>query len=69
MDDGKALNLTGALPQNVNYAIKSALLLSLGDSVPELSRALKRPNQSKRRELQDAVKDVQESTALVLVYH
>jgi S1-C subfamily serine protease len=36
-----ALKASGALPENVNYAIKSSYLLSLLESVPEVSAKLK----------------------------
>src|ERR1051325_2904510 len=36
-----ALQATGALPENVNYAIKSSYLLSFLESVPEVAAKLK----------------------------
>ena len=38
---GAALAATGALPENVNYAVKSSLLLSFLESVPEVSAKLR----------------------------
>ena len=38
-----ALKATGALPENVNYAIKSSYLLSFLESAPKVSAKLKEP--------------------------
>jgi S1-C subfamily serine protease len=68
MDDIKALKITGSLPQNINYAVKGSLLLSLLESVPALSAKLKQSYTAKERRFEDVVKEAQEATALVLVY-
>lgn len=68
MDDIKALKITGSLPQNVNYAVKGSLLLSLLESVPGLPAKLKQLHIGKERKLEDVVKEAQEAAALVLVY-
>ncbi len=39
-----ALSTTGALPENVNYAVKSSFLLGFLESVPEITAKLKEPN-------------------------
>ncbi len=44
LDAGAALAASGALPENVNYAVKSRLLLSFLESVPDVSAKLKAPN-------------------------
>ena len=44
LDAAAALAASGALPENVNYAVKSSLLLSFLESVPEVSAKLKEPN-------------------------
>lgn len=67
MDDAKAYKVTGTLPQNVNYAVKSSLLLSLVESVPGLQAKLKPPHAAKDRKSEDVVKEAQAATALVLV--
>ena len=41
---GAALATSGSLPENLNYAVKSTLLLSFLESVPEVSAKLKEPN-------------------------
>ena len=63
-----ALQTSGALPQNVNYAIKSSCLLPLLEAVPELRGKLKQPSPAKDRKFQDVVKEAQEAAALVLVF-
>ena len=62
-----ALKTSGALPENVNYAIKSSYLLSFLESVPEVSTKLKEPN-TKERKFEDVVKDAEQAAVLVLVY-
>ncbi len=58
---------TGALPENVNYAVKSSLLLSFLESVPDVADKLKAPVTADRR-FEDVVKSAQAAAALVLVY-
>jgi S1-C subfamily serine protease len=62
-----ALNTSGALPENVNYAIKSSYLLSFLESVPDVSAKLKEP-ETKDRKSEDVVKDAEQAAVLVLVY-
>ena len=62
-----ALSATGALPENVNYAVKSSYLLSFLESVPEVSAKLKELN-AKERKFEDVVKSAEQAAVLVLVY-
>jgi len=62
-----ALAASGALPENVNYAVKSSFLLSFLESVPEVSAKLKEPN-TKAAAFEDVVKSAQDAAVLVLVY-
>ena len=62
-----ALDATGALPENVNYAVKSSLLLSFLESVPDVASKLKEPN-TKESSFEDVVKSAQAAAVLVLVY-
>jgi serine protease Do len=41
LDDAVTYNASGALPQNVNYAVKGGLVYSFLNKVPELSSKLK----------------------------
>ena len=59
--------MSGSLPENVNYAVKSSLLLSFLESVPEVAAKLKEPN-TKDEKFADAVKSAQDAAVLVLVY-
>ena len=67
LDASVALAATGALPENVNYAVKSSLLLSFLESVPTVSAKLKEPNM-KDEKFEDVVKSAQNAAVLVLVY-
>jgi len=55
------------LPENVNYAVKSSLLLSFLESVPEVSAKLKEPI-SVERKFDDVVQSAEQATVRVLVY-
>jgi S1-C subfamily serine protease len=48
LDASVALAASGALPENVNYAVKSSLLLSFLESVPDVDAKLKAPNTGMR---------------------
>jgi TPR repeat protein len=67
LDAGAALAASGALPENVNYAVKSSLLLSFLESVPAVSARLKAPVTADRK-FEDVVKSAQDAAVLVLVY-
>jgi len=67
LDASVALAATGSLPENVNYAVKSSLLLSFLESVPDVSAKLKDPN-TKDEPFEDVVKSAQDAAVLVLVY-
>ena len=62
-----ALAASGALPENVNYAVKSSYLLSFLESVPEVSTILKEPS-AKDKKFEDVVKEAEQAAVLVLVY-
>ena len=68
LDANAALLTSGALPENVNYAVKSSYLLAFLDSVPELAGKLKTPDTGPR-EFEDVVKSAEHATVLVLVIH
>jgi S1-C subfamily serine protease len=67
LDASAALAASGALPENVNYAVKSSLLLSFLESVPAVSAKLKDPVTADRK-FEDVVKSAQDAAVLVLVY-
>jgi hypothetical protein len=62
-----ALSATGALPENVNYAVKSSFLLGFLESVPAVAAKLKEPN-TRERKFEEVVKDAEQAAVLVLVY-
>jgi S1-C subfamily serine protease len=62
-----ALAASGALPENVNYAVKSSYLLSFLESVPGVSPKLK-PAEMADRKFEDVVKSAQDAAVMVLVY-
>ena len=62
-----ALAASGALPENVNYAVKSSFLLSFLESVPAVSAKLKSPVTAERK-FDEVVKSAQDAAVLVLVY-
>jgi TPR repeat protein len=68
LDDLVTLETSGALPQNVNYALKSSFLIAFLDSVPDLVGKLKEPHTEKDRPFADVVKEVQKATVMVIVY-
>ena len=62
-----ALSTSGALPENVNYAVKSSYLLSFLESVPEVAARLREP-ELKERKFEDVVRSAEQAAVLVLVY-
>ncbi len=65
-----ALAASGALPENVNYAVKSSFLLSFLEAVPEVSSrvgGMKDAN-TKERKFKDVVKSAEQAAVMVLVY-
>ena len=67
LDASAALAASGALPENVNYAVKSSLLLSFLESVPDVSAKLKAPNTADEK-FEAVVKSAQNAAVLVVVY-
>ena len=51
----------------MNYAVKSSLLLSFLESVPDVSATLKAPVTTDRK-FEEVVKSAQDAAVLVLVY-
>ena len=62
------LQLAGALPQNVNYAIKKSYILALLDSYPKIRADMHCATTKRKLSFEDAVAKVRKSTVLVLVY-
>lgn len=64
LDAQSAFLATGYLPENVNYAVKSSLLLSLLESVPNLTDQLI-PVREDKRAFESVVEGVKSSTVFV----
>ncbi|MEJ0088300.1 MAG: serine protease [Limisphaerales bacterium] len=62
-----ALAASGALPENVNYAVKSSFLLSFLESVPDVANKLK-DAVSAEMKFDEVVQSAQAAAVLVLVY-
>ena len=62
-----AIFTTGAVPENVNYAVKSAFLLGFLESVPDVSERLKKEN-LKSRTFDQVIKSAEKAAVLVMVY-
>ena len=62
-----ALAASGVPQGGMNYAVKSSLLLSFLESVPEVDAKIKAPNTADEK-FEDVVKSAEQSTVLVLVY-
>jgi len=66
LNERAALATSGSLPENVNYAVKGSYALSLLESVPGVSAALKVPN-TRDHKFEELVKQAQSGSALVIV--
>jgi S1-C subfamily serine protease len=67
LDAGAALAASGVPQCGMNYAVKSSLLLSFLESVPDMANKLKAPVTVERK-FEDVVKSAQDAAVLVLVY-
>ncbi len=67
LDAATTLTASGALPENVNYAIKSSFILSFLESVPEVAAKLQEPR-TQPMAFEDVVQSAEQAVALVLVY-
>jgi TPR repeat protein len=64
LDAKTTFKISGSLPQNVNYAVKSIYAQAMLDTLPEISDRLIKPARSKS----DAVDRVGNSTVMILSY-
>jgi TPR repeat protein len=67
LDAASALAMSGALPENVNYAVKSSFLLGFLESVPDAASEMKEPN-IKDAPFESVVTSIERASVLVLVY-
>jgi S1-C subfamily serine protease len=68
LDAAVSASVTGALPQNVNYAVKSSYLLTLLESMPEVQAAQAATKYSTASNAQEAIALLEKATVLVVVY-
>ena len=66
LDAKTTFKISGSLPQNVNYAIKSIYAQAMLDTIPGISGKLLSP--SKKQSFENAVNRVKKSTVMVLSY-
>ncbi len=67
LNETAVLETTGALADNVNFALKSSQLLGFLESRPDVSAKLNQPNFNERR-FEDVVESTGKATALVVVH-
>jgi hypothetical protein len=60
----KTFEISGSLPQNVNYAVKSLYAQAMLDTMPEVAEKLIQPQRGKS----DAIDNAQKSTVMVVCY-
>ena len=66
--DIATLKITGSLPQNVNYALKSSFITAFLETLPDVSSKLKTPRPTRARPLAEIADEVKSSVVLVTVY-
>ena len=64
LDAKTTFKISGSLPQNVNYAVKSLYAQAMIDTMPEVAEKLISPSRGKS----DAIDNAQKSTVMVLSY-
>jgi S1-C subfamily serine protease len=64
LDAKTTFKITGSLPQNVNYAVKSIYAQALLDTLPEVVGKLSSPAKTKS----DAIANAEKSTVIVICY-
>jgi len=67
LDTKTAFEVSGSLPQNVNYAVKSICALALLDTLPEVSEKLPAP--SKSQPFDEIVSRVKKSVVMIVAYN
>ncbi|MCX5632863.1 MAG: trypsin-like peptidase domain-containing protein [Phycisphaerae bacterium] len=66
LNDIAILLITGSIPQNVNYALKSSFALSFIESIPDLSQKFTAPNPAKNRPA--AIEQTEKSIVVIVGY-
>jgi len=68
LDAWATLKITGALPQNVNYAIKGTYALAFLDALPEVSRKLILPEKNPKKSFEKIVDHLKKCTVMIVTY-
>lgn len=68
LGDWRALKVSGAFPQNVNYALKSSWVSSFVTTIPEVMESLKPVTQSGSRAFEAVVQEAEDGVAIVLCF-
>ena len=68
LSDEEMLRLTGTLPQNVNYAVKSSYVLAFLEPYSKIRKSLEKPSSRKIANVKDTIKKVKEATVMIIVY-
>ena len=68
LDARAALKITGALSQNVNYAIKGTYALAFLDALPEVSRKLTDPKKNSKKSFEKIVDHLKKCTVMIVTY-
>jgi TPR repeat protein len=66
LNDAAMLELTGSLPQNVNYALKSSFILAMLETTPDIYKKMPKPNVKKQMPLEKTVDQTSASVVLIL---
>jgi len=67
LDFIKTLNVTGQIPENVNYAIKGTILLGLLEALPSATDKAPAATTNPSKDLADIAKAVEAATVLIIV--
>lgn len=63
-----ALDTSGNLPENVNYAIKGTFIMGFLESVPDVAAEMLDPKPRRSREFTEVVSDAEKASVMILVY-
>ena len=68
LGDIPILKITGSLPQNVNYALKSGWVIPCLETIPDLTGKLKFPNRAKESLFSDVADKAKLAVVIVTSY-
>ncbi|MFO1458825.1 MAG: serine protease [Verrucomicrobiota bacterium] len=68
LSDSYSVNTSGAIPQNVNYALKSSFLSAFLEAQREVSAGLLNSRLNNPEKIEELVKDAEQSVELVIIY-